>query len=249
MKTSQLATLPVVLISICTLVSTRVNSQTIPAIPIGSLTAYPTVVQTGTKPTLTWSISYPSIVKDYVTITAPATITPKQALYMDIRILGQGVTVQNGSGYSFVPTEASMSYNSTSTSNYKRIFYGTNLDVNPSSIVSTSSILTNSQVAANMPLRFGGRYYYNGAWGPAFYSSDGTTNIRTLVHGDVPPPYLPAYGAPSLASFLKPYLDTTGHVQLGPMDVIVFMELTHTDPSNVGYDFQDMVLLVTFRTS
>ena len=33
------------------------------------------------------------------------------------------------------------------------------------------------------------------------------------------------------------------------MDVIVFMELTHTDAqsSNQGYDLQDMVLLVTFR--
>jgi hypothetical protein len=31
------------------------------------------------------------------------------------------------------------------------------------------------------------------------------------------------------------------------MDVIVFMELTHTDKSNIGYDLQDYVMLLTFR--
>jgi hypothetical protein len=39
-------------------------------------------------------------------------------------------------------------------------------------------------------------------------------------------------------------------VKIGPMDVIIFMELTHTDAQNnqMGYDCQDMVLLVTFQT-
>jgi hypothetical protein len=31
------------------------------------------------------------------------------------------------------------------------------------------------------------------------------------------------------------------------MDVIVFMELTHTNTNDSGYDLQDMVLLVTFK--
>ncbi len=31
------------------------------------------------------------------------------------------------------------------------------------------------------------------------------------------------------------------------MDVIVFMELTHYNESDAGYDLQDMVLLVTFK--
>jgi hypothetical protein len=60
---------------------------------------------------------------------------------------------------------------------------------------------------------------------------------------------VPEYNAPSLESFLRPYLDTTGKVKIGPMDVIVFMELTHSSgqKSESGYDLQDMVLLVTFR--
>jgi secreted trypsin-like serine protease len=53
-----------------------------------------------------------------------------------------------------------------------------------------------------------------------------------------------------LESFIKPYLTATNKVQIGPMDVIVFMELTHTNSqkSDPGYDLQDMVLLVTFKS-
>lgn len=256
MKTNPFATLSAVVMTMGSLAPSPATAQTIPAIPAGSLTAFPTVVQTGTKPTLTWNISYPSVIKDYVTIdsssTSASTVTPKQALYADVRILGAGVTASYAGGsYAFVPTEAVMSYGSTSSSSYKRIFYGTNLNVNPNTIVSTSGILTNSKVDINKPLRFGGRYYYNNQWGTFCKSSDGTDNVRTLVNGDIPPSNIPAYNAPSLESFLRPYLDSTGRVKIGPMDVIVFMELTHSaaQKSNPGYDLQDMVILVTFRTN
>lgn len=218
--------------------------STSPSIPVGSLTAFPLIVQPGVKPTLTWTINYPSIVQDYVTVTPPATVTPKQNLYVDIRVLGAGVTVsQTGStSFTFVPTEAVFSYNGGT---YTRIFYGTNNNVNPSTIVHTR------QVAKNAPLRFGGRYYYNNAWGPYFNSQSGTQNVRTLVNGQVPPTTYPLHTAPTLESFIKPYLDSQGKVKIGPMDVIVFMELTHTDAQNTdqGYDLQDMVLLCTFRTN
>ena len=52
-----------------------------------------------------------------------------------------------------------------------------------------------------------------------------------------------------MEKFLKPYLDASKKVRIGPMDVIIFMELTHTSTADVGYDEQDLVLLVTFRTS
>jgi hypothetical protein len=48
---------------------------------------------------------------------------------------------------------------------------------------------------------------------------------------------------------IKPYLDASKKIRIGPMDVIVFMELTHTSLADVGYDEQDLVFLVTFRTS
>ncbi len=253
MKTSQPAALAVATLAMCVLLSNPClakrkvvldpNLPTFPAMPSGWLTAFPSVVQTGTKPTLTWAINYPSIVEDYVTIVEPATVVSDVAVDCEIRVLGAGVTVKasNSNNYSFVPTEALISINDSS---YTRIFYGTNNVVNPNQVVSSFTLQPNQK------LEFGGRYYYNNSWGPYFKSDSGTDNVRTLVNGDVPPSNVPDYNAPSLESFIKPYLTPTGKVQIGPMDVIVFMELTHysTQKSDPGYDLQDMVLLVTFKS-
>jgi hypothetical protein len=260
MKTSQLAAASAAVLAVSVLASPLASAQAVPAGLTGSLTANPAVVQVGQSPKLKWSINYPSVVKEYVTIVPPGgsggsgvgTITPVQPLYVDVRIIGQGVTVQNGDSFNFVPTEATMSINSTSS--FARIFYGINPDVDPGKVINLESIFGstyhNNLIPAGRALRFGGRYYYNSRWGTFYKSSDGGDNVRFLVSGDTPPSNIPEYNAPSLESFIRPYLDPSGKVKIGPMDVIVFMELTHgpTQKSNVGYDLQDMVLLVTFRT-
>jgi len=46
------------------------------------------VVQTGTKPTLTWGITYPSTVQDVVQLVTPGTLVAKQTLDMEVRIIG-----------------------------------------------------------------------------------------------------------------------------------------------------------------
>jgi len=189
-----------------------------------------------------WNISYPSRVVDYVTVTPPSTVTPKQKLKMTIRVLGAGVTTSNsnGSNLSFVPTEAMMSYAGGS---YQRLFFGTNNDVDPDDVVYSGTVENGKAI------RFGGRYYYNRSWSDFYSSTSGTLNVRTLVNGQMPPTTYPLHTAPTLENFLKPYLDASGKVMIGPMDVIVFMELTHKDSQSTqqGYDLQDMVLLVTFR--
>lgn len=219
----------------------RADSNTSPSVPVGSLSASPGVVKSGSSAVLQWNITYPSTVADVVTVS-PTTVTPKQSLDMEIRVLGAGVTSSssNGSNLTFVPTEAQYSYNGSS---YQRIFYGTNNDVDPNDVVYAA------KVDANKPIRFGGRYYYNRQWSTLYTSSSGTNNVRTLVNGDAPPTTYPLHTAPTLESFLRPYLDASGKVKIGPMDVIVFMELTHTDAqkNEQGYDLQDMVLLVTFK--
>lgn len=217
-----------------------------PSFPSGWLTAYPTVVTTGTKPTLNWAITYPSIVEDYVTIIPPATISPKEKLDVEVRVLGNGVTAHNSSGQfvSWVEAQAQISFNGGS---YSEIFRGTNLQVNPNTVV-----WSRKNVLANQTVRFGGRYRWNNSWGPLYHSTGGTMNIRTLVNGSYPPEpaHQPMHQSPTLEDFIRPYLDGSGRVKIGPMDVIVFMELTHTDSqnNNQGYDLQDLVLLVTFKT-
>lgn len=236
----------------CVMAAPQAFAQTTqPSIPIGSLTAFPTIVQTGTKPTLTWSINYPSVVKNYLTITNStgvpsalgATVTPNQNLICDIRILGAGVTTQNSNGsINYIETAGKIRYNGSSS--WTTIFDGKQTDA----IVQTQGIIKTLNVTSGKAMDFGGQYYYNGSWFTFFNSTNGT-NVQTLVNGDACPSYVPAYNAPSLETFLKPYLDSSNKVRIGPMDVVIFMELTHTDKTNPGYDFQDLVLLITFRTS
>lgn len=221
--------------------SLAAHSQTIPAIPVGSLTAFPSVVQTGTKPTLTWSINYPSVVQDFITITAPATVTPKENLVCDIRILGLGVTSQGSNGaITYYRTRGQWRYNGSNT--WADIYDGKQTDT---TVQQQKIVKTSIAVNKNQALNFAGQYY-NSSW-QTLYTSLSGDNVRTLVSGATPPSNIPDYNAPSLESFLKPYLDASGKVKIGPMDVIVFMELTHTDKTNIGYDLQDLVMLITFR--
>jgi hypothetical protein len=258
MKANQLIASLAAIIATSSVASTLCFADsTSPSIPVGNLTANPTVVQTGTKPTLTWNVTYPSVVKDYVNVTpasgstAPppagtvvtnTTITPKVNLIADIRVLGAGVTTQDSKGkIVYIETIGQMKCNGASS--YTTIFDGKNTDA----IVQQQGIIKTVSVTKDKPINFGGYYIYNGSTGPKFYSTAGD-NVRTLVNGEKPPTNMPDYNAPSLESFLKPYLDASGKVKIGPMDVIIFMELTHTDKTNVGYDLQDLVFLVTFRT-
>lgn len=242
MNISHLAAVAAVITTVGALVSPPAFCQT-PTVPVGSLDAYPTVVQTGTRPTLSWSINYPSIVENYVTITSPATCTPRENLVCEIRMLGLGVTSQNSNGsITYYRTRGRIKYNGSS--NWTTLYDGYQTD----SIVQQQGIVkTSFNVSKNQDMNFAGAYY-NNSW-QTEYSSLGGDNVRTLVNGSTPPSNVPDYNAPSLEKFLRPYLDTTGKVKIGPMDVIVFMELTHssTQKTDVGYDLQDLVMLLTFR--
>lgn len=214
---------------------------TSPLIPVGSLSASPNVVQIGTRPTLDWSISYPSVVEDFVVIEEPGTVIPKQDLICDVRVLGAGVTTQNSNGsINYIRTAGKMRFNGNTS--WTSVFDGRNTDT----IVQQQGIIKTYLVRANRSIDFGGQYYWNSKWS-TFYNSANGYQVRTLVDGDTPPSNIPDYNAPSLESFVRPYLDASGKVNIGPMDVIVFMELTHTDSNHVGFDLQDLVFLVTFR--
>ena len=245
MKTSHVATLTGLVFALGTVESPQSLGSTDPSIPVGSITATPTVVQTGTKPTLTWNINYPSVVKNYVTITpGGGTITPLQNLICDIRLLGLGVTTQNSNGsINYIETKVLIKYNGSGS--YTTLYDGKETDT----LVQQQGIVKTYTVTANKTMDFGGQYYWNNAWSTARYSTSNPTYVWSLVNGDACPTKVPAYNAPSLETFLKNYLDSSNKVRIGPMDVIIFMELTDTDPNASGYDQQDAVLLISFRTS
>jgi hypothetical protein len=211
------------------------------AIPTGTLTASPGIVAVGAFPTLNWKINYPTTVEDVVDIEDDE-IIPETKVTAQIRVLGAGVTSSyaDGSNLRFVHTEGYYSYNG---GNYERLFAGTNHDVNQNKVVWSGS------VEPGCAMRFGGRYYFNNKWSNFYSSNDGTNNVRILKNGDSIPTTYNIATAPSLEDFIKPYLDAGGKVRIGPMDLIVMMELTHTKAqrNEVGYDLQDLVFLVTFK--
>lgn len=210
----------------------------IPALPVGALSATPEVVQTGTYPTLTWGIVYPSKLGDVATITAPGTLTSSQPMFVSVRPIGIGVTASGrGPDKDDIHAEARISLKGSS---YDQIFYGTNAEVDP-----TKSLFI-KKLTAGDTLNFGGRYVVDGAWSPFYTTKSGNLQAIALVDGDTIPTTYDLAQSGKLASFLKPYVDGTGKVNIGPLSVLVLMELAESDRGNANFDYQDVALMVTY---
>lgn len=218
------------------------KTNTIPLLPAGWLNAYPTIVQAGTHPTLNWAINFPSVAKDWVNIESDGELEAKDNVVCEIRVIGVGVTTSTPGSTSSTPgtAQALISYNDGS---YTPVFTGTNLDVNPNTVVWTT------EIPKNQSIEFGGKSAIPGGWGPTYTCDNNNGNVVTLISGDTPPTTIPMHQSPALEEFMKPYLDPTGKVMINPMDVIVLIETTHTpsQKTNEGFDLQDVVLLVTFK--
>jgi hypothetical protein len=243
MKTYQIAAASVTVIAMSTLIAMRSpaassGGATIPSIPVGMLTAYPTMVQTGTKPTLTWSILYPSKVSDLVEVQPPGTLIPNQTSYVTVQIVGTTITpCTSNQTITPVYTDARLSLN---RGNFIQLFYGTQADVDP------TKQLYIKKVYANDTIDFAGRFVQGNAWSPLYTTKSSNFQIVALVNGDTPPTSYNLYQSTNLASYLRPYLDASGKVNIGPLSVLILMELNTTNHSQQCFDYQDQVLLVTF---
>lgn len=250
MKTSQLAAVSAAAIAMSALGSTRSRAATIPSIPCGVMSAYPTVVQTGTKPTLTWNILYPSSIysptnggkggENMVTVNPPGTLIPNQPVYVSVQPVGTGVTACDSTqGSTSLYTDARISVKGGA---YQQLFYGVQSDVEP------AYSLYIKKLNANDTIDFGGRFVNNGAWSPFYTTKSSNMQVVALVNGDTPPTYSSLYQSSLLANYLRPYLDASGKVKIGPLSVLIMMELGQTEHNQACFDYQDQVLLVTFST-
>lgn len=216
------------------------GNSTDPLIPVGSLSAYPTLVQTGTHPTLNWEIQYPETAEDIVTIEPGGTITPKVDLCLEIRVLGASYQIgRDRKGrpiWGYVQAEVKVGNSST----WSRFFNDTQDKVKPHQIYYAQG------VARSYPIEFRARCYTGRYWKPYRSTENPSANLVALVDGDTPPTSIPAFSQGNIESFLKPYLDAGGKLNLGPKDVIFLIELGQTDTSASGFDLQDLVLLATF---
>jgi hypothetical protein len=236
MKPNKLTATVALAIACITLMPLISNAQTDPVFPSGTLSATPKVVNPGVYPVLTWNITYPETVIDVIDIEEPGVITPKEDLYMDIRVLGASVGTANG-----IWATVQGWVRADGSGNWQNFFSGKQPYVDPTKIYFTKL------VRKNRVNHFGGRHYWYG-W-KTFYNttSSSTNNVRALVKGDSPPHYAGGYDQQDAEAFLLPYIDSDGKIDIGPMDVIYLFETTHTDTSSHGFDMQDLVLLVTFR--
>jgi hypothetical protein len=207
-----------------------------PSVPTGTLSASPTQVQAGTYPVLTWNITHPNTVIDIIDIAPDGTITPKENLYMDIRILGASYQIssyQYGTVESYVKADGATSFT--------RFFQGTQNQINPATIRHTQ------YVRNARPIDFRSRCHNGDGWLSYRSTESLTPNVVALTNGETPPNTVPAFQQGEIESFLQPYLNSQGKVNIGPLDVIFLIELGQTNPSVSGFDLQDLVLLVTFR--
>jgi hypothetical protein len=245
MKTNQRAALPAAILAACACAATVCLAQsnksaTVPLEPIGVLSAFPSVVQTGTKPTLTWSIVYPSRVSDLAIITPPGTITiTENNTTVSVQPIGTGVTACDPTqGVESLFVDARLSLNGSS---YQQIFYGTQQQINP------SWVLYSKKLKKNDKIDFGGRFVKFNQWSPLYTTRSANYQVIALVDGDTPPTSFQLHQSPMLANYLKPYLDASGKVNIGPLSILVLMELGQTNHGLDCFDYQDMALLVTLN--
>lgn len=241
MKTSPWAAASAAVLAMCALTSTSARAgeyvARIPASPAGVMSAYPTVVQTGTKPTLTWSILYPSKVSDVAVINPPGTIILTDNVFVSVQPVGSGLSeCTTGKNGVSPPTDARMSVNGGS---FFQLFYGTQDDVD------SAYSLYIKKHQKNDTINFGGRYVEGSGWSPFYTTKNSNFQVIALVDGDTPPTHTKLHLNPNLKGYLKPYLDASGKVNVGPMSILILMELDQADHSSKCFDYQDQVLVVT----
>ncbi|MDB6079864.1 MAG: hypothetical protein JWO82_3611 [Akkermansiaceae bacterium] len=213
-----------------------VSASAVEDVPRGSLAVDRDMIQVATKSQLTWNISYPSPVTSVVKVLPPNIICPTTDLRMKVKVLGasfQATITQ------FLPVQVKWSKNS---STWTDIFYGLQTTILPSTVVLDTLVKKDDKI------NFGGRGYRDNAWLPLYTTAMNTPNLVMLANGDRVPTTTPAFQQGSIESFLKPYLNAkTGLVSIGDRDLIILMELGQTNPTNSGFDLQDLVLKVTFE--
>ncbi len=213
-------------------IGTGLSQQT--DIPRGTLSVDRDLVRVGTRSNLDWNIEYPAAIKDIVDVDPTGTIKPKKTLRMRVRTLG----VAFQSGWTLLPLDAYWSLNNGSWENF---FYGTGNDVNP------SSVLINKKVKKNDTIDFGARGWGGSSWLPFSHTRENTQYVTVLGKGSTAPSFAPAYDQGSVTSFLRPYIDKNGRINIGEQDLIILWEASTAKPGTTYFDMQDLVVLVSFE--
>ncbi|MEP2775971.1 MAG: hypothetical protein ABJQ29_14025 [Luteolibacter sp.] len=203
-------------------------------VPRGTLNVDKQLVRVGSRSNLDWNIEYPTVIKDIVTVEPTGTIVPKKTLDMRVRVLG--VAFQSGS--TLLPLDAYCSFNNGS---WEKFFYGTG------PTVVSSAILIDKKVKKTDRIDFGARGWGGSSWLPFNHTRETTKYVTVLGKGSSAPSYAPAYNQGSVTSFLRPYIDSSGKINIGERDLIILWESSTAAPGTTYFDMQDLVVLVSFE--
>lgn len=209
------------------------SKSVMPLAPAGDLVATPSVVQTGTYPTLSWRIAYPANIGRVATIDK-GVITLKKRAYVSVKPIGVGVT----GSYANATSSNVESRISVDGGSYEQLFYGTNDNVDP------THTLYNKQLNAGTNVSFGGRYVEDGTWKSFYTGNSSNLRVIALKSGDTIPTTYDLKENNRLAEYLKPYTDGSGKVKVGPTSAIVLMEVAADSSRDLNFDYQDVALLV-----
>ena len=69
--------------------------------------------------------------------------------------------------------------------------------------------------------------------------------VVSLVDGDNIPTTFDLSQSGKMAEYLKPYVDSTGKVNIGPLSVLVMAEYAASENTSASFDYQDAVFLVS----
>ncbi len=155
-------------------------------------------------------------------------IVDPSGTYDDEKKLGKAV---------LLPVEVMWNINNSS---WTRLFYGTQSDVNPSTLV------VDSTVNPTDIINFGAHGFRNKAWLPFYSTATPSQNVLVLQNGATIPTIIQQT---FIESILKPYLGADNKVKIGTRDLIILLELGQTNPIYADFNLQDLVILVTYEES
>ncbi len=195
------------------------------------------LVRKHVKPTVSWNLAVSEGIADLMTFDSNGYLIPNRDLRATVTILGTGVTTPRSDGsYKSHETKGRIKFGDN---NWVTVHKGNEDEVIPGRVV-YQTIAEQGQ-----PIKFKATFLKGDSWTP--YRHQYSNEILTLIDGDSIPSNKPAHKAVTSAEeFLKPHLDASGAISIGELDVIYVAELTHTNPSDPGYDLQDLIVHVSF---
>lgn len=198
-------------------------------IPTGTISVDKSLVREGVKPEVTWKVNFPSTtVDEVVDVTEEGDIKTKKRLRVDFFMIGTAVSNHR---------DATITYGHAG-SGWNLIYsgFGKNLDPTISRYSRVVEAGQTIRVASIVDRKSNIGWIYNDQ-----------PNALVMKDGDEPNSKPGWGGDASMEDYVRPYMKD-GKINIGSLDLMVALELTHTQSriNESGYDSNDSIVLVRF---